>query len=111
MPRLIPFQPSIPRYRFSTTLERRTYLFDVRWNTRADSWYIDILDEDESPLARGVKLVLGAYLAIRSAHADLPTGLMFAIDQSGRGVEAGFDDLGTRVVVYHYTSDEVQGIL
>jgi hypothetical protein len=107
MAAILPFIASISRYRFATTIENRVYLLDVRWNSRAESWYFDMLSEDETPLRRGMRLVLGAFLGVRSASDELPHGVLMAIDRTGEGREAGFDDLGDRVVVFYFTRDEV----
>lgn len=83
------------------------YVLDVRWNAREAAWFLDILAEDETPIISGVKIVLGTTLGRRSADSAKPAGLLRAFDLSGRSEEAGFDDLGTRVVVYYFSADEV----
>lgn len=116
MPTLLPLVPSIASYRFSTTLEAfsegsatepRNYVFDVRWNARAESWYMDILAADETPIRMGIRLVLGTLLGGRSVSLAFPAGALRARDLSNEGREAAFDDLGTRVVVYYFTEDEL----
>lgn len=107
MPYRLPLVPSVPSYRVGTTIEDVQYVLDVRWNARAEAWYIDILDEDETPLRMGMKVVLGAILGGRSALATMPRGMFTAYDTSGNEQDATLDDLGTRVVVYYYTEAEV----
>ena len=106
MPRQLPLVPSIPFYRFGTTLSDVPYIFDIRWNGRDEAWYMDILQEDETPIRHGVKIVLGALLGRRSRDPAFPLGVMIAADLSGEGREATFDDLGTRVAVYQYEPGE-----
>jgi hypothetical protein len=93
----IPLVPSIGSYRFGTAIDTVPYLFDVRWNTRDQAWYLDVLETDETPIVRGVKIVLGAYLGRRSNHPLFKNGVLVASDTSGATRDATFDDLGTRV--------------
>ncbi len=103
----IPFAPSIPYYRFSTTIEDVEYIFDVRWNSRTAAWYFDVLEFDETPIISGVKIVLGMYLGRRSTHRLFHTGVFVAVDTTRQHQEAGFDDISTRVVVRRYAVEEV----
>lgn len=111
----LPLRPSIPSYRFSTTLEvygergetvPALFIVDMRWNSRAGSWFMDLLKPDETPIRYGMRVVLGAILGGRCASRDFPAGALMAMDLSGEGREATLDDIGSRVVVYYYTVDE-----
>lgn len=103
----LPFIPSVPSYRVSTTLSGVVYIFDVRWNTRDEAWYFDLLTEDETVIRHGIKIVLGTILAGR-VSTRLPRGAFIAADLSGFGRDAGLDDLGSRVNVYFYTLEEIR---
>ncbi len=116
MPTALPLVPSVGTYRFATTLEAygdgaatepREYVIRVRWNDRAKGWFLDVLKADETPLRVGLRLVLGAIIGGRCVDLEFPAGALYPCDLSGEGVEAGFDDLGTRVVVYYYTVEEL----
>lgn len=54
-------------YRFRIQLSGLTYVFIMNFSTRENVWYLDILDNFDSPLVRGIKLVqfyvLGEYQA------------------------------------------------
>ena len=103
----IPLQPSIPRYRLSTSLDGVPYIFDVHWNDRDQAWYFDLLEVDESPIIHGVKVVLGTYLGRRSTHQFFRDGVLVVTDLSGEGRDAGLDDLGARVQMVRYSALEV----
>lgn len=107
MPQQLPLIPSIPHSRVSTTLAGAQYLLDVRWNARASAWFMDLLAEDETPICHGIKVVLGAAMGGRSTHPRFPAGMLMAVDLTGQGREAGFDDIGTRVVVYFFTAEDL----
>lgn len=96
---ILPFVPGLGAYRFSTQIESVEYAFDVRWNARAAAWYFDVLEQDGTPIAYGIKIVLGAYLGKIVIHRLFRTGVMVAIDTTRASREATFDDLGTRVEV------------
>lgn len=118
MPVIVPFQPSIGRYRFNTTINGRVYLFRVRWNDRNKSagapnglWFFDVYEEtstpDAVPVANGVAIVRGAYLGRTSLHPLFTEGVMIARALHGDGSEAGFDDIGLRVQVMYFTFAEM----
>jgi hypothetical protein len=106
MPQLLPFEPSIPNQRVATTLDGTQFVFDVRWNGRAACWFMDILDADAEPIVMGIAVVIGAMLGRRSVDPRGPAGFIMAEDTSGTGLDAGLDDLGTRVRVLFFTGDE-----
>lgn len=115
MPLALPFKSSIPSFRVGTTLDGVAYLLDVSWNAGSETvpgaWYFDLLLEDETPIASGVKVVLGVFLARRATHPKRPPGYLIASDLApvnGRETDAGFDDLGARVQVYYYTVEEAE---
>lgn len=103
MPVVIPFRPSIGRYRFVTVIDEVQYVFKVRWNSQDAAWYFDVLEFDETPIVEGVKIVLGTYLARRSNHDLFLQGVMLARSRELVHADPGFDDLGVTVVVYYYT--------
>ena len=107
MPQQLPLRPSIANYRVGTVLDDTVYLLDVRWNGRAEAWYLDVLTEDEERIRSGIKLVLGSALGRRCVDARFPAGILIATDTSGAGQDAGFDDMGERVQVLYFTAAEL----
>ena len=95
----IPFITSVNNYRLSVAIDAVQYLFDVHWNEREQAWYMDIRHSDETEILVGIKIVLGTSLGIRSQDPFFQTYTLRAIDLSGQQKDAGFDDLGARVVV------------
>jgi hypothetical protein len=103
----IPFEPSIPFYRFSTAVENTEYFFDVRWNGRDRAWYFDISTINEIVVASGLKIVLGTFIGRTTEHELFRNGVFVAWDTSDQGLDATFDDLNTRVLVYWLSIEEV----
>ena len=108
MPQILPLTPSVPSYGFATVLGGVTVLIDVRWNGRDAAWYLDLYAEDETPIRHGIKVLLGSPMGRRSISPLFPRGALIVVDTSGAGRDAGFDDLGTRVVVAFFTIAELQ---
>ena len=108
MSRVIPFRPADNNYRLSISVDGSVVLFDVRWNSLpAGGWFLDLREQDESPIDLGIKIVLGVNLGRRSTHPFFRTYLLRAFDTSGVGADPGYDELGRRVIVKLFTVDEI----
>lgn len=104
----LPLDPTAgPNYRVSTVLAGVQYVLDVRWNGRAEAWFLDVLNEEGDAIRRGIKIVLGTLLGGRAVAPDFPLGVFQAVDLTDSGTEAGLDDLGTRVQVYFYPFEDM----
>lgn len=112
---ILPFVPSLGNYGFTVTIEDTRYRFGVRWNARenfdAGAWMLDAYEADGTPIFRGCKIALGTYIGRHKNHPLTRNGVIVAHDTEGRGRtpsrDAGFDDLGTRVIVLYIPSAEV----
>lgn len=83
------------------------YLFDFEWIDRESCWYVGIFDQDQNPIAFGIKLVINTPLLRRFRDPRLPKGLLFCADLSERGLDiAAPGDLGTRVPLVYLTADD-----
>lgn len=102
--------PIPPGFASSQTLSLEGVLFtlDLRWNSRAQAWVLDLYDGGGALLAGGLRLVADAPLLERfGARTDFPPGELIAFDTSGRGQDPGHADLGTRVPLLYLTAEEV----
>jgi hypothetical protein len=107
MPTVIPLVPSDASYRLATNIENENYIFFVRWNSRDAAWYFDLLEQNGTMIARGVKIVLGAPLARSTVHRLFAAGVFVARDTTKSGKEPTLDDLGTRVQLWYLTTAEM----
>jgi hypothetical protein len=108
MATLIPFQPSVGRYRFVTVIEGNQYVFHVRWNSRDEAWYFDVCAFDDTPIVQGIKVVLGVNFGRWSNDPLFLDGNMFALSTgSTPHADATFDNLGTTIQVYYYTRADI----
>lgn len=106
-PVVIPLQPSTPWYRVTVTITGTPYHFDVRWNVRDHAWYFDVYESDETPIAYGLKIVLGTNIGRRVKHPLFAEGAFRAADLTGKHLDAGFDDIGTRVQLRYFTAYDI----
>ena len=106
MPVQIPFIPEEFNYSVSTVLDDTEFTFDVYWNGRDEAWYFDLSDAD-GIIRSGIKIMLGSFLGRRSVDPRYPNGTLVASDLSNEGVDATFQDIGVRVVVFFYSADEI----
>ncbi len=105
----IPFAPGVPFQRIEITIDSIPVIIDARWNSRDEAFYLDIFQQDETVIARGLKVVLGASMGRGYAYASefFQGTAMFAQDISGKAKECGIDDLGQRVVIWYLNAADV----
>jgi hypothetical protein len=107
MAQVIPFRPSIGRYRFITVIDQVQYIFKVRWNSRTKAWYFDVLEADSTPIVKGVKIVLGVVLGRWSNHPLFIQGGFYVRSHAQVHEDATFDNLGTAVEVWYFTRGDL----
>ena len=92
------------------------FVMTFQWNTQdgVGAWYMDIREDDKTPVAIGLKLVLGV-LGKRSPHSFFVNNILTVVDTTRDNRDPGFDDLGDgttgsgRVIIQHNTLDDVFG--
>jgi hypothetical protein len=90
---------------FRTQLGSDTYVFDARWNERGQAWDFDLTrNSDQVLLLTGVPLLSGQDVL---APYALGIGGMVVADLSSTNSDAGPDDFGDRVVVVHFSPEEM----
>jgi len=102
---LIPTNSNYPDWTETVQIEDRSYRIRGSWDTRLQSWRLDIGTEDEW-ICQGAKAVANCPIWHKRKHDDLPAGRFFLLDQSGAGEDPGRDDLGDRVVLLYVPEDE-----
>lgn len=110
--RIIPTSQVDSDYRQITALNGRDYELRLRWNTRGRAWFCGIWDMDGNMLAAPRKLVLGAILFRYNRAADdrMPQGILYLVDVTGSGLDAGLRDLGTRVFLCYAERAELEAL-
>ncbi len=105
MPTTIPLT-SDPSQTFTVELESNVYKFDVIYNQRLDAWSFTLSDADDNILLAGVPLLIGPDLL---KQFNLEIGALVVWDDEDKLIDANgdIDDLGTRVILAHYTEAEI----
>lgn len=95
----LPIDASAPHYTVDVALAGIPYRFAVHWNDRGGFWTFDLSLTDDTPLVGSVKIVADWELCGQFPDNRMPAGYLFAVDISGQGLDPGFDDLGSRVIM------------
>lgn len=99
--RILPVQQGAPSQEFQVSLDGQLYTLGLTWNEREGAFYLDVSDQDGSPILLGRKVVVGLPLLARFRDAALPPGQLLAVDTSGQGKDPSLADLGARVPLYY----------
>jgi hypothetical protein len=99
----------LPFFDMQAPLDGVTYTLQFRWNVRASSWYMDVLDEQsETVFLAGLRLCsdwpLAAYITGRS-----PPGGFVVVDSTGQGADPDVASLGVRHRLLYFTAAELAG--
>lgn len=104
---IVPFT-SDPSQTFDVVLGETKFTIAARYNDEGASWTFDLaLESDGLALLTNVPLLIGEDML--GAYA-LGYGGLVATDLDGAGVDAGADDLGSRVVVTWFSEAELAAI-
>lgn len=108
---LLPIDPGVPWQEITTEIidadgSSATYIFEFKFNTHDNSWYMNVSDANLQPIVQSIRIVLGIYLGRLALHPLFQQGILVAIDTSRSGKEAGLDDLGARVIIGRFTVQE-----
>ncbi len=112
----LPTRTDLNWYTFGITLDGIQYTFEFYWNGRANSgltavgtsgsWFFSLYDVSGNLLIAGIRVVLDLPLLFRyTAVEGLPAGVLCAQDTSGQELEAGQNDLGSRVHLNYFPAD------
>jgi hypothetical protein len=100
----IPLRSDLDKYSLRVDLDGKVFTLSFNYHQRMDRWYMNILDENDIVLLRGVKMVLGLKLANKHKNENFPEGDLFLFDTSGSGVNPGLEDFGKRVILMYNTA-------
>lgn len=104
---ILPVSQEGAHFAFRAEIEGITYSFTWRWNDRDGAWFLDLGDGSGVAIISGIKIVINLLLLGGATSKLLPTGDFVAFDTAGKGLDAGFEDLGRRVQVYYFTRAEL----
>lgn len=96
---------------FSQTISLDDIPFTLRmtWNTRIESWFMDILDKDKNNILLGIRLVPNYLLIKDYSQTELPPGDFYLWDSENTPSDFNvtFDTLGRRYILLYVTKGEM----
>lgn len=105
------FQDRTARYTIEIELAGTPYNLFFSWNTREESWYMNIRDSEETPILTGIKLV-PVYLLLEQyrAYENLPAGdfILWDLNQDSTDDNVTFDNFGERYQLLFFSDDEIE---
>jgi hypothetical protein len=99
--------PLSPHFDLSLELDGVTYLLELRWNSRADAWFLMLYTAEGDLVLGSRKVVTDFPLWGRCRDARRPKGQLLAVDTAGEQLDAGLEDLGGRVQLLYFTAAEL----
>ncbi len=106
MPVEIPTK-NIPFYDLQVQLEDTTYTLEIRWNERAEAWFMAVLDsEGVGVLQAGLRLVTSTPLAAYTTGRQ-PRGAFVVVDSTGDEEEPDLDGMGDRWKLLYFSAAEL----
>lgn len=91
-----------------TEIDGREYVLRFYWNARAQGWYMDVSDQDGSPIVYGKRLAIGVQIAREVVgDARMWPGIMMCLTLAQDTSDPGQFDLGQRVLLVY---DDLQPI-
>lgn len=111
MATIIPFVPGEPEQKIEITLDQETVVMRARYNSLDDdgagAWYLDVWEADgETPIAFGIKLILGTRLGETVDHPVFAAGMFLLPGKNATGAagDPKLNDLGVNVDLVHLTA-------
>ncbi|ODN41076.1 phage baseplate plug family protein [Piscirickettsia litoralis] len=103
----IPLSSKLPNYTQTTSLEGTAYQFDVRWNTRDETWRISIADTDGNPILSGLKLLPYSPLIQRYKIEGFIEGELMGINTTNEFEPPNRKNLGSDFKLFYLSKDEI----
>ncbi|BBO74394.1 hypothetical protein DSCW_18110 [Desulfosarcina widdelii] len=103
----LPVAADTPYQSFNIELDGTVYGFRLRYNTRADAWFLDLLAADETVLLAGRAVRLGVDLLAHYSDAAFPPGRLFVVNFVDTYGEPDRENFGQDVkLIYVEAEDE-----
>lgn len=83
----ITINTKLPWQKFQITLSEVIYTLEFRYNGRMDRWMMNINDSSGNQILQGLPILVNRNLTGQYSTLSIPTGVFFATDDSGQGVQ------------------------
>lgn len=92
-------------------LDGKAYLFRLYFNTRNQSWYVDISDSTGVLVAAGRRCIISDVLTGQLHHLAIPPGEFLVFDTLNRDKDPGLADFGGRVLLLYVPKADADAVL
>jgi hypothetical protein len=91
-----------------TALDGRDYILRLQWNMREGKWYLSLSDQDDVPLAMGLKVTARRLLLVRVTDERRPPGEIMCSDLAGDGADPSLYSFGVTHELLYFDRDEFE---
>ena len=102
----IPLRNTITNYSFIVEIDDKVLTFKVDWNSREESWRMDILEAESTPIVQGLKLLPDQNLTKSYVDTRLPSGNLYILNSIGSTARPTYESLGDTQKLYYLTVEE-----
>lgn len=106
----IPVRSDFNAYRMQVTLDSVVFTLVFKQNLRNATWTMDVLQQDETPIRHGIKVVTAFPLLRLIQQLARPDGELVAIDTTGQDLLANLEQLGTEVVLTYVDAESIAAL-
>ena len=104
---IIPTTNKTLYYKYSITLENKTYIFIFHFNGRMGKWILSMYDYREVSILTGIALTTGVNLLWNSVSEDIPPGSLYWVGIRDPDEEGGISSPGnTHLLIYKESTTE-----
>ena len=103
----LPLFGDLPQYRYSVVIDGISYIFEYKWNVRADSWYLSILQPDETCIRAGIRIVKDWNLIFRDVNELLFEGVLYVLRADNGSGDPVFEDFPDATLILQISGDDL----
>lgn len=97
----IPTRNDLGFYSIRVVLDGVIYILNFRYNSRYDRWVMDLLDNEETPIAEGTPLQTGIVLLHGIITPELPPGYFMVLNNVDDDSDPTEEELGEAINLYY----------
>jgi len=98
---------SLGTFRTVVSLDGVDYQLQFLYNSREDSWYMDITDIEDNPIRSGVKIVINWPLLKTLMGKPRPAGELVCVNATQGALDPTLDDFGLNAVFGYVPGEDV----
>jgi hypothetical protein len=98
-------------FEYNIVIDSVSYRLAFTWINRHGSWYLDILENDSTPIRTGIRVILGWPLTLRDAANDLLfDGVLILQRTDDKTREPTLEDFGGAVELVLVTDPDIPSV-